>query len=213
MTPRLPRHGHTFSLILKRVMDLWLASMALLLTAPIVLLSVALICLESRGNPFFVQTRTGHLGKEFSILKLRTMRIECFGIFPDTELHANDPRITRVGKLLRRTKADELPQLVNIILGHMSLVGPRPDIPEQVQRYARVQYERLAAKPGLTGVAQISGNIFLSWNDRIKLDLWYIDNRSMLLDIKILFLTMASIMKGESRHSDPLDVHHLINEA
>jgi len=178
----------------------------LLLFTPLILLIAFLVRLDSPGNPFFMQTRTGRNRKPFSIFKIRTLYIQHFGIFPGED-EPDNYRITKIGKFLRRSKLDELPQLLNVVLGSMSLVGPRPDIPEQVAMYTPQQSERLLVKPGLTGVTQISGNIFLSWPDRIRLDVWYIRNRSLLLDIKIIALTLVAVFKGETIDSDPFNLH------
>jgi len=190
----------------KRLIDLLIAIPCLLLFTPLILLIAFLVRLASPGNPFFMQTRTGRNRKPFSIFKIRTLYIQHFGIFPGED-EPDNYRITKIGKFLRRSKLDELPQLLNVVLGSMSLVGPRPDIPEQVAMYTPQQSERLLVKPGLTGVTQISGNIFLSWPDRIRLDVWYIRNRSLLLDIKIIALTLVAVFKGETIDSDPFNLH------
>ena len=120
-------------------------------------------------------------------------------------------RITRIGRLfLRRSKLDELPQLLNIIFGEMSFVGPRPDILEQVNNYTDFQYRRLSVKPGLTGASQISGNNLLSWPHRIWLDIWYIENQNLLLDVQIIALTIITVFRGEIINDDPLDLHRLV---
>jgi lipopolysaccharide/colanic/teichoic acid biosynthesis glycosyltransferase len=171
--------------------------------SPIILLMAVAIRIESSGNPFFVQTRTGRDGKPFSMWKMRSLFSDKFKILEwDEELQLNSFRITKVGRFLRRTKLDELPQLFHVISGKMSLVGPRPDIPEQVDQYSLQQHERLATKPGMTGIAQISGNTFLSWPVRIELDRWYIQHASLSLDLRILLRTVASIWRGESRTFD-----------
>ncbi len=190
----------------KRLIDLLIAIPCLLLFTPLILLIAFLVRLDSPGNLFFMQTRTGRNRKPFSIFKIRTLYIQHFGIFPGED-EPDNYRITKIGKFLRRSKLDELPQLLNVVLGSMSLVGPRPDIPEQVAMYTPQQSERLLVKPGLTGVTQISGNIFLSWPDRIRLDVWYIRNRSLLLDIKIIALTLVAVFKGETIDSDPFNLH------
>ena len=193
-------------LIAKRITDLLIGIPCFLISIPVILFIAFLVRLESRGNPFFTQIRTGRKGKQFVIFKIRTLYIKYFGIFP-LEDEPEDFRITKVGKYLRRSKSDELPQLLNVILGHMSLVGPRPDIPVQAALYTPEQAERLLVKPGLSGITQISGNTFLSWSDRIKLDIWYIKNWSFLLDIKILCLTLFAVFKGETGNSDPFNLH------
>ena len=136
---------------------------------------------------------------------MRTLFSDKFGIREwDHELTLDDDRITKVGRFLRRTKLDELPQLLHVISGKMSMVGPRPDIPEQVVLYSQQQRERLNAKPGLTGIAQVSGNTFLSWPVRIELDRWYIKNATASVDLKIVFQTLIAIWRGESKAFDEL---------
>ena len=175
------------------------------IAAPIVLMMALAIRIESKGNPFFVQQRIGRDGDSFSMLKMRTLFSDKFGIREwDHELTLDDDRITKVGRFLRRTKLDELPQLLHVISGKMSVVGPRPDIPEQVVLYSQQQRERLIAKPGLTGIAQVSGNTFLSWPIRIELDRWYIENASVSLDLRIVFQTLVAIWRGESKAFDEL---------
>jgi lipopolysaccharide/colanic/teichoic acid biosynthesis glycosyltransferase len=186
----------------KRLMDLVIGLPCLLFFTPVIVIIALLVRIGSPGNPFFVQTRIGRNARPFPIFKIRTLYIEHFGIVPGEE-EPQDYRITKIGKFLRRSKLDELPQLVNVVFGHMSLVGPRPDIPSQVAMYTKEQEERLLLKPGLTGITQISGNTALSWTDRIELDIFYIKNWSLLLDLKILGLTAASIIKGETIDEDP----------
>jgi len=189
-------------LIFKRFSDILLGLVCLFLCAPVILLIAIIVMLNSPGNPFFTQVRVGRNGKRFIIFKMRTLFIHHFGIVPNQEA-PDAHRITWIGKYLRRSKLDELPQLVNIVMGQMSFVGPRPDIPEQANRYTRFQQQRLCVKPGLTGISQVSGNTLLSWPDRIVLDIWYIKNRSLLLDLKIIMFTITAIVKGEKQHADP----------
>ncbi|KAF0191316.1 MAG: UDP-phosphate glucose phosphotransferase [Gammaproteobacteria bacterium] len=195
----------------KRIVDLVIAIPLSLMALPLMLLLMLLIRLDSSGSPVFTQTRVGRGGRPFTIYKLRTFHTRSFGIFPDEEIRWGDPRVTRAGHLLRRSKLDELLQLVNILMGDMSLVGPRPDIPCQASAYGDVESRRLALRPGLTGIAQISGNTWLGWSQRIQLDLWYIDNRSLLLDLKILLLTIPVMLRGERRVDDPLNVCKLLS--
>jgi lipopolysaccharide/colanic/teichoic acid biosynthesis glycosyltransferase len=119
------------------------------------------------------------------------------------EVHAGDERVTPVGKYLRRFKLDEWPQILNVLLGQMSLVGPRPDIPVQVAEYSDFQRQRLSVPPGLTGLAQVSGNIWMSWAERIRLDVWYIQNQSLWLDLRIIWHTFAVLFQGERPDADP----------
>lgn len=192
--------------ITKRSMDLLIGLPGLLMMSPLILLMALLVRLDSPGNPFFTQVRVGRNGRHFTIFKMRTLYLQHFGIFPLEE----EPKaycITRLGKYLRWSKLDELPQLLNVVLGHMSIVGPRPDIPEQVAHYTLSQRRRLLVKPGLTGITQISGNTLLSWPDRILLDTWYIQNWSWRLDLRISMLTLAAIVQGESLQADPFHLH------
>lgn len=189
------------SCYLKRSIDLFFAFIGLIVCGPLIALIALLVWLDSSGNPFFIQERVGRQGKLFKLLKIRTLYVEHFGIVPNEE--APRPyRITRMGKYLRISKLDELPQLLNILAGQMSIVGPRPDIPEQSCHYSAFQQQRLSVKPGLTGIAQISGNTLLSWPERIVLDIWYIQNWSCLLDFKIMVLTWLTIIRGDSLNYD-----------
>jgi lipopolysaccharide/colanic/teichoic acid biosynthesis glycosyltransferase len=190
-------------MIAKRAMDVMLASLALLVSAPLLLLLAALVALDSPGGAFFRQTRVGRDGRPFTIYKLRTFRRESHGIYGDEEIRWNDPRVTRAGNLLRRCKLDELPQLWNVLRGDMSLVGPRPDIPVQAEGYRAYERSRLKVRPGLTGVAQVSGNTFLSWPERIRLDVWYIGHYSLGLDLIILIYTLPLLLRGEKATDDP----------
>jgi lipopolysaccharide/colanic/teichoic acid biosynthesis glycosyltransferase len=191
--------------LVKRSFDLVGAILLIPVAVPIILLMALAIRLESIGNPFFVQTRIGIGGKPFSMWKMRSLFSDKFEILAwDEELTLEDDRITKVGRFLRRTKLDELPQLFHVISGKMTLVGPRPDIPEQVAQYSHQQRERLIAKPGMTGIAQISGNTFLSWPTRIELDRWYLKNASLGLDLRILWQTLAAVWRGETKAFDDL---------
>jgi len=192
---------------LKRCFDISVAAPALLLISPFLLLAIIAIRLETRGNPLFIQTRVGKDGKPFNIIKLRTFYRDKFGIFKDEEIRSGDSRVTKVGDYLRRFKLDELPQLLCVLAGTMSLVGPRPDIPEQVENYADYEKGRLAVHPGLTGLAQVSGNTWLTWPQRIILDRWYIQKRTMRLDILIIAHTVKVIVYGETIDQDPFSLH------
>ena len=152
--------------------------------------------LDSRGPAFYRQQRVGLDGEMFEMLKLRTMTHDAppGGIWDP--LTADDPRITRVGAFLRKTSLDELPNLFNVVRGEMAIVGPRPTISEQVAEYTPEQRRRLEVKPGLTGWAQVNGRASLPWEERIKLDVWYVDNRSARLDLRILGRTVALLATG-----------------
>ncbi len=191
----------------KRAGDLLLAALALLALSPLMLAAALAIKLTSRGPIFFHQQRAGRAGRSFALIKFRTMLA---GRTPDPKelVPLNHPDITTVGRLLRRTKIDELPQLFNVLAGHMSVVGPRPTLPDQIERYDLFERRRLQARPGCTGLAQVNGNIALSWSERIKWDVYYVDNHSFWMDVKILLKTVLVIVAGEQRflrHIDQTD--------
>lgn len=182
------------SYALQRALDLALAIPGLLLALPILGLLVLAISLDSEGNPFFLQTRVGRRGVPFTIIKLRTLHLRHFGIEPGEE--PAPYRITRLGHWLRPSRLDELPQLWNVIRGEMAMVGPRPVIPEKLAGYSDIVGRRNSVRPGITGLAQITGNTRLSWPERIALDLVYIERRSLLLDLKIILLTPWALLTG-----------------
>jgi lipopolysaccharide/colanic/teichoic acid biosynthesis glycosyltransferase len=181
-------------------LDFLIASVALVLSSPLLLVAVIAIRLESRGSALFKQERVGKDGVEFDMYKLRTM-VSGSDRGPDVPLSQGDPRITRVGALLRRYSLDELPNLVNVLRGEMAIVGPRPTIPPQVERYTERQRRRLAVKPGITGWAQVNGRVSLSWPERIELDIWYVDHRSTWLDLRILAKTFWLLVSGHGLYS------------
>ncbi len=182
---------------LRRAVDLAVAGAALLVLALPLAIVMALIGLESPGGPLFRQRRSGAHGREFEVVKLRTMVDGAERIGPGLAIDKNDVRVTRLGRLLRRTSIDELPQLVNILRGEMTLVGPRPTLPHQVATYDDRQRERLLVKPGVTGWAQVHGRTALSWPERIELDRWYVAHRSLRLDARILLRTVKVVLGGE----------------
>ena len=181
---------------LPRVADLVLAALGLVVSSPVLLVAAVAIKLDSRGPVIYRQRRVGLDGELFEMWKLRTMGhgAPLGGIWDP--LTKDDPRVTRVGALLRRTSLDELPNLVNVVRGEMAIVGPRPTISEQVEEYTPEQRRRLEVKPGLTGWAQVNGRASLPWEERIKLDVWYVDNRSPRLDLRILGRTIALLATG-----------------
>jgi lipopolysaccharide/colanic/teichoic acid biosynthesis glycosyltransferase len=154
------------------------------------------IKLDDRGPVFYRQRRVGLQGREFELLKLRTMEVGAEARGAGLAVNEGDPRITRVGRVLRRLSLDELPQLWNVVRGDMSLIGPRPTLAYQVERYTARQRRRLEVKPGITGWAQIHGRARLPWNDRIELDVWYVEHRSPFLDLKILARTPLALFAG-----------------
>ena len=182
---------------LRRALDVLVAWAALVVLALPLALLAALVRLESPGSPIFRQRRSGLGGREFEVVKLRTMVDGAERIGAGLAIDKGDARVTRLGRVLRRTSIDELPQLVNILRGEMTLVGPRPTLPHQIAAYDPRQRERLLVKPGVTGWAQIHGRTSLSWPERIELDRWYVANRSLRLDARILARTVRVVLGGE----------------
>jgi len=183
--------------MIRRAFDVVVAATALVLAAPLLALAWAAIRLESPGAAIYRQRRSGRHGEEFDVLKLRTMVQGAEHIGAGLAVNENDDRITRVGAVLRRFSLDEVPQLVNILRGDMAVIGPRPTLPSQVAQYTPRQRGRLAVKPGITGWAQVNGRTSLPWSERIELDLWYIEHRSLALDAKILWRTVAIVLGGD----------------
>ena len=163
----------------QRLFDVALSLFGSVVTAPAVAVFAVAIRLESPGPAIYMQTRVGKDGREFKIYKLRTMVPGAEFTGPGLAIQEGDDRITRLGKVLRRYSLDELPNLWNVLLGEMSIVGPRPTIPVQVEQYTARQRGRLAVRPGITGWAQINGRASLPWSERIELDLWYVEHRSL----------------------------------
>ena len=187
---------------LNRPLDVALAGLGLALASPFLAAAAVAIKLEDGGPVLYRQRRVGHNGQEFDLLKLRTMVVGAESQGAGWAVNKGDPRITRAGRVLRRLSLDELPQLWNVLRGEMSLIGPRPTLAYQVERYTPEQRRRLEVKPGLTGWAQIHGRTRLSWDDRIELDVWYVEHRSPSVDLKILLRTPLALFggtyKGES---------------
>jgi lipopolysaccharide/colanic/teichoic acid biosynthesis glycosyltransferase len=179
-----------------RAVDVALAGVGLAVSAPFFVAAAAGIKLEDRGPVLFRQRRVGLDGREFELLKLRTMVVGAESIGAGLAVNAGDPRITRVGRVLRRLSLDELPQLWNVLRGDMSMIGPRPTVASQVERYTTHQRRRLEVKPGITGWAQVQGRAALPWQERIELDVWYVDHRSPRIDLRILLRTPAALFSG-----------------
>jgi lipopolysaccharide/colanic/teichoic acid biosynthesis glycosyltransferase len=182
--------------VIRRALDILASAVLLVLTAPLLLAAVLAIRLESPGPAIFRQRRSGLHGAQFDMLKLRTMVDGAEHIGAGLAVNANDSRITRVGALLRRSSLDELPNLLNVLRGEMTLVGPRPTLPAQVAQYTARQHGRLSVKPGITGWAQVNGRASLPWSERIELDLYYVEHRSLALDLKILLRTPTLVLGG-----------------
>jgi lipopolysaccharide/colanic/teichoic acid biosynthesis glycosyltransferase len=181
---------------LKRAVDIAIALPLVVLSAPLVALLALAVRLESPGDPIYRQTRVGQGGRLFEIYKLRTMVDGAEFTGAGLAIAAGDARITRLGTLLRRYSLDELPNLWNVVRGDMSIVGPRPTLKGQVDQYTERQRGRLAVKPGITGWAQINGRASLPWPERIELDLWYVEHRSLALDLQILSRTLGLVVRG-----------------
>jgi sugar transferase EpsL len=179
---------------LKRLFDVVVGGVLLFLLAP-VLVAIGVLVWVTMGRPIlFRQERAGFAGESFTILKFRTMAVANDS---SGQPLADDQRITRFGRFLRRTSLDELPELVNVLRGDMSLVGPRPLLTDYLPLYSQEQMRRHDVRPGITGWSQVNGRNALTWNDKFQLDVWYVDNRSLRLDLQILRMTISSVTKGE----------------
>ena len=181
---------------LPRIVDVAIAGVALALAAPLLLIATIAIKLDSRGPIIYRAARAGRDGAPFELLKLRTMYEGNDPVGVGTPVFAGDVRVTRVGHFLRRFSLDELPNLVNVLRGEMAIVGPRPTLAAQVDSYTDRQRRRLEVKPGLTGWAQVNGRAEIPWEERIELDVWYVENRSPGLDLRILARTARLLLTG-----------------
>jgi lipopolysaccharide/colanic/teichoic acid biosynthesis glycosyltransferase len=184
---------------LRRALDVVGAGAGLVLAGPLLAAAAIAVKLEDGGPVLYRQQRIGQNGEEFDLLKLRTMVVGAEREGAGWAVDHGDPRITRVGRVLRRLSLDEVPQLWNVVHGEMSLVGPRPTLAYQVEQYSPRQRRRLEVKPGITGWAQVNGRARLRWADRIELDVWYVENRSVWLDLKILARTPVALFTGTYR--------------
>jgi exopolysaccharide biosynthesis polyprenyl glycosylphosphotransferase len=196
--------------VIKDAFDKLVGLSALALTAPVFLFVTLVIRLDDGGPAFFRQTRVGRDGRDFTVYKFRTMVMDAEKL--KTELAASndhdgvlfkmrkDPRITKVGSWLRRWSLDELPQLLNVVRGDMSLVGPRPALPDEAARYGDYVRRRLVVKPGLTGLWQVNGRSDLSWEESVRLDLRYVENWSLVLDLQILWKTLSAVWRGSGAY-------------
>jgi lipopolysaccharide/colanic/teichoic acid biosynthesis glycosyltransferase len=180
----------------KRALDVLAGGLALLLSSPALIAAVIAIRLETHGHPVYRQRRVGRDGVPFELYKLRTRVSGAENMGKGLAVDEGDDRITRLGAWLRRTSFDEVPNLVNVLRGEMSLVGPRPTVQVQVDRYTERQRRRLEARPGITGWAQVNGRATLPWSERIELDLWYLEHASLRLDLRILALTARMALTG-----------------
>lgn len=187
-----------YNILVKPIIDRSLAFIMLLCISPLFILIYLLIFIVTYYNPIFIQVRPGLNGKLFRIYKFKTMNDK-----KDVSGHllADHLRLTSLGKFLRKTSLDELPQLMNVLLGDMSFVGPRPLLPEYLNLYTKEEMRRHKVKPGITGWAQVNGRNLISWKEKFALDIWYVENKSFLLDLKIIFLTFRKVFNSEGVNS------------
>jgi lipopolysaccharide/colanic/teichoic acid biosynthesis glycosyltransferase len=183
-----------YNFFFKRIIDFSCAIMGLLLLSPLFIIVAIGLFFANQGKPFFFQLRPGKNGKIFKIIKFKTMndKKDIVG-----NLLSDDQRLTKIGKFVRKTSLDEIPQLLNVVKGDMSLIGPRPLLPEYLPLYDDIQKRRHEVKPGITGWAQVNGRNAISWQQKFEYDVWYVKNFSFLLDIKILFMTVIKVFKSE----------------
>jgi lipopolysaccharide/colanic/teichoic acid biosynthesis glycosyltransferase len=185
-----------------RAFDIFIAAIALAILSPFLFLAAIAIKLTSPGPVLYRQRRVGRSGREFEMLKLRTMVQGSDPVGVGEVVFRDDPRVTRPGRFLRRTSLDEVPNLVNVLRGEMAIVGPRPTIPAQVIDYTPQQKRRHEVLPGITGWAQVQGRAGIPWEERIELDLWYVDHRSLALDLRILLRTAWLVLTGQGLAPD-----------
>jgi lipopolysaccharide/colanic/teichoic acid biosynthesis glycosyltransferase len=185
-----------------RALDILIAAVALIVLSPFLLAAAIAIRLGSSGPVFYRQLRVGRDGREFEMLKLRTMVQGSDPVGVGTIVTREDPRVTRAGRFLRRTSLDEVPNLINVLRGEMAIVGPRPTIPAQVEDYTPRQRRRHQVLPGITGWAQVQGRAGIPWEERIELDLWYVDHRNPTVDLRILAKTAWLVITGQGLAPD-----------
>ena len=187
-----------YQTFIKPIVDFTIALLAIVFLLPLILFIIVLLSIANAGEPFFLQRRPGKNGRIFKIIKFRTMTnktSEDGDLLPDSE------RLTTIGKVIRKTSIDEIPQLFNVLKGEMSLVGPRPLLPEYLAIYTKDQQKRHLVKPGLTGWAQVNGRNAISWSEKLKLDVWYVENISWKLDLRIIFRTIKKVVLSEGVNS------------
>ena len=200
--------------LIKRLFDIAVSLIVLILFLPVWLVVALLIKVTSHGPVFFFQNRPGLNKKIIKVYKFRTMKPGSEKMVMGQEVMKEDDRITSIGKFIRRSKIDEIPQVLNVLKGEMSLVGPRPERVASLEAYTYEISKRLNMNPGMTGLAQVSGNIYLSLVDRYKFDVYYVEHYSILLDMQIIFRTVGVIILGEERYLDKclVNINHAINE-
>lgn len=193
--------------VAKRALDVMITLLALPIAAPVTLVAAAVLAMELRGNPIFLQERIGRRGRPFTMVKLRTMHhaapgeedawpVEDWETFVFAPPGERNPRLTRFGELARRTSIDEIPNLINVLRGEMSIVGPRPELPEIVAQYPHAYHRRHAVPPGITGLAQVAGRSDLTYSETVSYDLEYVDRHSVLVDLHILWRTLLVVLAG-----------------
>jgi lipopolysaccharide/colanic/teichoic acid biosynthesis glycosyltransferase len=186
-------------MVIKRCFDIVASLFGLILFSPVMLIAAFMIRLSMGSPVFFRQQRPGYKGIPFQLVKFRTMKPVCLDGFND---QSDEVRLTKMGRFLRRTSLDELPEFWNVLKGEMSIVGPRPLLMDYLPRYSSEQARRHDVKPGITGWAQVNGRNAITWEERFKLDVWYVDNRSFFLDMKILWMTLAKVFLQEGISAD-----------
>ena len=188
-----------YKLFIKRILDFLLSIFGFILLSPIFILVTVLLLITNKGKPFFFQARPGKDEKIFNIIKFKTMNDEKN---KDGNLLPDAQRLTSTGKFVRKTSLDELPQLINVIMGDMSLIGPRPLLKEYLPLYNEQQKRRHEIRPGITGWAQVNGRNTVDWQEKFEYDVWYVDNLTLWLDVKIIFMTMLKVFKSEGISAD-----------
>jgi lipopolysaccharide/colanic/teichoic acid biosynthesis glycosyltransferase len=183
-----------YSNYIKKIFDILLAAIGLVMLSPLFIITTIGLYFANNSQPFFFQMRPGKAGKIFKIIKFKTMndKKDIVGNLLEDEL-----RLTKIGQFIRKTSLDEIPQLINVIKGDMSLIGPRPLLPQYLHLYSEFQNRRHEVKPGITGWAQVNGRNTITWNQKFEYDVWYVDNVSLILDIKIFFLTLKKVIIRE----------------
>ncbi len=188
-----------YKIAFKSIIDFFVSFVILVITAPILIIVTLFLLFANQGKPFFYQLRPGKNNKIFKIIKFKTMNDKKA---TDGKLLSDAERLTKIGNFVRKTSLDELPQLINVLKGEMSLIGPRPLLPEYLPLYNETQKKRHEVRPGITGWAQVNGRNAISWSQKFEFDVWYVNHVSFLLDCKILFLTINKVFKREGINSE-----------